>query len=166
MPVPGGRGVRLAREEQAYSILEQQLPANPGDDLIDALPRLQICKNEWLYAAHDSRITIHHSKVGADVWRQVRFVDYEQIGARDSRAALARHFIPSCDIDDVNRGVNEFGTETGGQIVPAAFKKQDLESGESLLHFGNGVEIDRCIFSYRGVRASACLHSNNAAGGK
>jgi len=49
---------------------------------------LQIGKDERFCTSHYPRITIHHIQVGADIRRQIRFVDHQQVGTRRATASM------------------------------------------------------------------------------
>src|SRR5215469_14973755 len=48
------------------SLFEEEFPADPVDDFIDAVASLQIRKDDRLRTPHDLRITVHDFEVGAD----------------------------------------------------------------------------------------------------
>ena len=77
-------------------------------------------------AAHAAGIARHHVEVGADERRQVGLVDDEQVGLRDSRAALARNLVAARHVDHVDREVGELAAELRREVVAAAFDEQEL----------------------------------------
>src|SRR5262245_13741847 len=86
-------------------------------DLIDTLTTLQIGKNERALCAHSQRIRFHYLKVCADQRSQIDLVDDEKIGARNTRAALARYFFTCCDVDHIDRQIGQLGTEGCRKII-------------------------------------------------
>ena len=84
------------------------------DDFIHADSMLDLRKHERPVAPHRARVALHHSEVRADGGREVGFVDDEQVGLRDSRAALARDFVASGDVDYINRIIGQFPAEMRG----------------------------------------------------
>src|SRR4029453_7956288 len=80
-------------------------------DAIDTFAVFQICKNERPLDPHSQRIRFHHLKVRSYQRSQIYLVDDEKIGARNTRAALARYLFAFCDLDDVDSKVGQLGAE-------------------------------------------------------
>src|SRR3989442_9959600 len=93
MSEPCVRAVRHPPEQRAYSVFEEYVPPDPCRNFVDAMASLQIGKDERFCTPHHPRITIHHIQVGAHIRRQIRFVDHQQGGTRESRATFVWHFI-------------------------------------------------------------------------
>ena len=74
-----------------------------GADLLDPPPVPQPGEQERAVAAHAPRVPLHDLERGADMRRQVRLVDDQQVGASDRRAALARDLLAGGDVDDIDR---------------------------------------------------------------
>src|SRR5437763_450449 len=104
------------------------------------------------------------TSIGTDVRRQVDLVDDEQVRARDARSALARDLLPLRHVDDVDRRVDELGTEGGGQVVAAALHQQQVKRRESPQQLADGFEVDGRVLADRGVRTAARLDADDALG--
>ncbi len=59
-----------------------------SDDVVEALSDLQIAHDEGPRAAHALGVALHHSERGADIGREIDFVDDQQVRARDAGAAF------------------------------------------------------------------------------
>ncbi len=77
---------------------------------------------KFVLDAHSQRIRFHHLKVRSYQRSQIYLVDDEKIGARNTRAALARYLFAFCDIDDVDGKVGQLGAEGCLDLVAARRK--------------------------------------------
>ncbi len=59
---------------------------------------------------------------------QIDLVNDQQIRARNSGSTLARYFVSTRYVDDVNRNVDQFGAEHGGKVVAAALDENEFET--------------------------------------
>src|SRR5262249_8886214 len=145
---------------------EKEIPADPGDDVIDAVAGLEIGKHERFRPTHHPGVALHYAQVCADMGCKVDLIDHEEVGACDAGTSFPRYLIAAGNIDDVNGCVNQFGAETGRKIVATAFEEQDVQVWKSLPHLRDRVEIDRRIFAYGRMRASAGFDADDAIDGK
>lgn len=103
---------------------EQDISFDPGDHLWNPFAALEIGADEWTILAHFSGITAHHGEIGPNGGGELDLIDHQQIGAGDPWSPLARNFITSRHIDDVDRHINQLRTEGSGRIVTTALHKQ------------------------------------------
>ena len=90
----------------------------------------QIGHHKWTVGAHLSCIAFHDIERSTDIWRQVDFVDDEQIALRDSGAPFAGDFVPFSHVDHEDVGVGELPRETRRQVIAAGLDDDHLELGE------------------------------------
>src|SRR5260370_11842227 len=93
---------------------------------------LEVGKDEWPFAAHAPRVTLHHLQRSFHVRCQVNFVDDQQVGAGDARTAFARDFVAPRNIDHVDKHVHQFRAESGGQVVATALAENEFKSRHAL----------------------------------
>ena len=79
----------------------------------------------------------------------------------DAGTAFSRDFVPARHVDDVDGTVHQLGTETGREVIPAAFDEDDIEVGKPLREAPNGILVERCVLAYGGVWTSARFHTDN-----
>lgn len=132
-----------------------------SDDLIEPNAVLHLREDVGAAAAHLLRIPIHHGKISANRGSEVGLVDYQEIGLRDAWTAFARDFVPTRDVDDLDRVVRQFATEAGGQIVAAGFEQENVRA-EAAMQFFERHEVGRNVFANGGVRTATRLHRANA----
>src|SRR5690606_37756669 len=111
------------------------------DDAVHAFAGLQVREDEGPLIAHFRGVSGHHLERGADVRRQIRFVDDEQIRAGDTRAALAGDLVAGGDVDDVERQVAEIGAEGRREVVAAALHEHQVQIGKAPGQLGDGVQV-------------------------
>src|SRR5262245_33967857 len=121
---PGGRAIPPLREDR---LLVQQLPPNPRDDLFQACAALQVREDKWPLAAHQPRVARHDVEARADMRGEVDLVDHEEIRTRDAGTPFARDLVAARDVDDVNRCVDQLGTEASCKIVATRLQKYDVQ---------------------------------------
>src|SRR5437773_2284683 len=143
---------------------QQEVVADPGEDRIDSLTRLEVCEHEGAPAAHPARVALHDGQVGADVRCQVDLVDEEQVRAHDAGPALARDLLALRDVDDVDRGVHELGAERRGQIIAAAFDQEQVELGKFPHEKMRRLKVHGRVFPDRRVGAAARLDADDPRG--
>ncbi len=91
MRVPAAAIGRMSINECAPRTFRRlQFFFQPLEDAVKAHVLSEIGEQERPRASHLARVAIHHFQRGADVRSQINFVDHQEIGSRDSRAALAR----------------------------------------------------------------------------
>src|SRR5258706_6765772 len=91
-PVRGGRGPARREARWQSCRLEQYLPANPVDHIIQSVAEFEIGEDDRLAVADGCRIAGHDPEIRADVRRKIDLVDDEEIAARDAGAPFARYF--------------------------------------------------------------------------
>ena len=139
-----------------------------GDDFGEAALGFEIGHDERLEAfgggAHAGGVGVHDVQVGAHVGGEVGFVDDEEIAFGNARAAFARDFFASCNVDHVDGEVGQFGAEGGGQVVAAAFHKHHIGVGKFFQHAVDGFKVDGGIFADGRVGATASFDAHDAIG--
>ena len=93
------------------SVFQQDIVANPGNDLRHALFLHEIREQKWPRSAHFLRVALHDAEVSTDIGGSILLVDDEQVGTRDARAALARNLVAFRYIDDKDCGIGQFRAE-------------------------------------------------------
>src|SRR5581483_10522841 len=83
-------------------------------------------EEEGAVASHPGGVPPHDFQVRSDGSGEVGFVDNEQVGLGDARAAFARDFVAASDVNDVNSVIGQFAAEMGGQVVAPGFKQQNV----------------------------------------
>src|SRR6185503_1315053 len=111
--------VNLATAPLRRRFLQSAFFDHKGCDLVYPLTALQIRKDERSFPAHSQRVRFHYLKVRAYQGSQINFVDHQEIGACDARAALARYFFSFSNIDHIDRQVLQLGAEGCSEIVAA-----------------------------------------------
>ena len=107
----------------------------------------------------------HHLRhVDADVGREVGLVDDEEVGAPDTRAALASDIAAARDIQDEDLRVDQSGRERRCQVVAAGLDEHDVERREVPLEVFGGEQVGGDVIADRGVRARAGLDGADALG--
>src|SRR5713101_2816923 len=104
----------------------------PCENGVQARTILEVGEDEWTFAAHAPRVTLHHFQRSSHVRCQVNFVDDQQIGAGDAWTTFARDFIASRNIDYVDKHVHQFRAESGGQVIATALDKNEFKSRQAL----------------------------------
>src|SRR5262249_26047285 len=143
-----------------------QLPPNPRDHLRQAYAALEIREHERPIAAHQLGVARHDFEAGADVRGEIDLVDHEEIRACHARTAFARDLVAAGYVDDIDRRVDQLGTEAGRQIVAAGLQKHDVEIGVPLRQLFERVKVHRRILADRRMRTSARLDADDAIVGQ
>ncbi len=94
----------------------------------------------------------------------VDFVDDQQVGFGDARAAFAGDFVAGGDVDDVQGEVGQFRAEGGGEVVAAGFHQHQFQVGVAALQVVDGREIHGSVFADGCVGAAAGFHAEDAVG--
>lgn len=123
---------------------------------------LHVGKDEGACTAHAGGIAIHHLEIDLDERRQILLVDDEKVGFSNAGAALARDFLALAYRDHVDGDIGEIGRKGCRQIVAAGFDENDIKIRKPLVQAGNGLQIDRRIFTDGRVRAAARFDADNA----
>src|SRR5215510_9156041 len=98
----------MAQQAILPALLPQSaLVLDETGDGVDALARAQIAEHEGTRSAHALGVALHDRERSADVGREIDFVDHEQVGTRDARAAFGRNLVAGGDVDDIERQVRE-----------------------------------------------------------
>ena len=136
----------------------------PGD-FVHTHSVFDLGEDKWAISPHPLGITSHNTKVGADGWRQIGFVNDQEIGLRDARAAFAGNLVSTRNINDLNRVIGQFAAETGRQVIPARFQEQKVgvESGLKILE---RERVGGDIVPDGGVRAAPGFDRPNAFRGQ
>lgn len=134
-------------------------------DFVHTHSMFDLGEDKWAVSAHLFGVTSHNGEVGADGWSQVGFVNDEEIGLRDARAAFAGNLVSARNINDLNRVIGQFAAETGGQVIPARFQKQKVgtEFGLKILQ---SEQVGGDIVPDGGVRAAPGFDRSNAFRGQ
>src|SRR5882724_560905 len=148
---------RPVRPGDGASGLEEELVPDPVHHELGAGPVPEIGEDKGPVSSHALGVPLHHAEVGADIGREVDFVDHEKVGACDAGAALARDLLPFCHVDDVDGRVHELGAEGRREVVTAALDEQHLERRESAHELVHGFQIDGGVLAYRRMGAAARL---------
>lgn len=111
------------------------------------------------------RVVSHHLQVGAHSPGQVGLVDDQQIGAGDSRAALAGHLVAARDVDNEGLVVDESAAEGGGEVVAAAFDEHQVQGRKGAFQVFDGFDVGGDVVPYGGVRTAAGLDGAHPLGG-
>src|SRR6516165_2935394 len=136
----------LAFDHSAFIVaLQPTLVLDETGDGVDALAGAQIAEHEGTRAAHAPGVALHDRERGADVGREIDFVDHEQVGTRDARATFGRNLVASGDVDDVERQVRELRRKCRGQVVAPGFDQNEIE------HFEGNFFADDTAFSQLGL---------------
>ena len=147
---------------------EHALGFDVGDDFGQAGLGFEVGHDEGFEAfgggAHAGGVGMHHIEVGADVGGEVGFVDDEEVALGDARAAFAGDFFAGGDVNDVDGEVGEFGAESGGEVVPAAFNEHHVGIGKFFKHAVDGFQVDGSVFANGGVRTATCFNAHDAIG--
>ena len=171
MPLLDGQRPLNAAAGHVAGILESVRMPDPGgvlpgveevvDDGIDADAVANLGEQERSPAPHLLGIAGHHVEIGPHRHREVGLVDHQQIALGDSGAALARDLVATRHVDDLNRVVGEFATETGGEIVATGLQQEQIRM-ELVVQILQGLKIGRDVFADGGMRTSAGFHGANA----
>ena len=127
---------------------------------------MRLAKTNGRSPSGGARVARHDVEARAHERRQIDLVDDEQIRSRDAGAALARDLVAARDINHINGGVHKLRAETRGEVVAAAFEKNQIEMGMALRQFVERVEVQRRVLANRGVRTAAGLHAQDAIRGQ
>src|SRR6516164_7351702 len=141
--------------------LQPTLVLDEMGDRVHTLARAQIAEHEGTRAAHALGVALHDRERGADVRREIDFVDHEQVGARDARAAFGWNLVASGDVDDVKRQVGELRRKGRRQVVAAGFDQNEIKRRKFFLHLCDRGEIDGGVLADRGVRTAAGLDAGD-----
>ncbi len=95
------------------------------------------------------------------MWREIDFVNHQQIGPRDSRPAFAGDLVATRDVDDVDERIHEFGTKCGREIITSALDENQLQAGMCTLQCSDGIQVHRGIFSDRRMRTPSGLDAQH-----
>jgi hypothetical protein len=125
-------------------------------DSLDSNSIFHLGKNERAITAHFSAIPLHDGQVCSDGFRQIRFIDHQQVALRDSRTAFAGDLVSSRNVDHL---------ETGREIVSAGFNQEKLRLEEAM-QILQREQIRRNILADGRVRATSGLDSPDAFTGK
>src|SRR5438094_2574758 len=101
-------------------------------DLRDAHFVRALSEHDGTITSHPPGVARHDREIGADLWRKVRLVDYQQVRLRDAGAALARHLVAAGHVDHVDGVVGQLAAVLGGQVVASALDEEELRP--DLLH--------------------------------
>src|SRR4051812_16980650 len=127
-------------------------------DLRDSLPMGALCEHDGAGTSHPPSVGLHYRKICADQRREVGLVDHEEVRQRDPGPALARHLVPSGDVDHIDGVVGELAAVLRGEVVAAALDEEKLGGGPHLLHqLFESEEVVADVLANGGVRAAAGL---------
>src|SRR4051812_22108431 len=127
-------------------------------DLRDSLPMGALCEHDGAGTSHPPSVGLHYRKICADQRREVGLVDHEEVRQRDSGPALARHLVPSGDVDHIDGVVGELAAVLRGEVVAAALDEEKPGGGPHLLHqLFESEEVVADVLADGGVRAAAGL---------
>ena len=90
----------------------KEQPANRlglGGDLGHACAVSQGAELERTACAHPGGVPLHHAQIGANMGREVSFIDDQHVRAGDRGATLAGDFLTRCHVNDIERDVCQFG---------------------------------------------------------
>lgn len=76
-------------------VCEQAVGFDKGNDVVKAFAGVHIAEKKGFVATHPRAVTRHHFQRGANQWRKVGFIDYQQIGFGDARPTFAWDFFPA-----------------------------------------------------------------------
>jgi hypothetical protein len=133
------------------------------DDFRDTDSILDLRENKRAIAAHLFCVTLHHLQVGSHCLGQICFVDHEQVGLCNPRAAFARNLITARDINDLNGVVSQLAAEAGGEVITARLDEQNCRV-KLAVEFFQREKVRRYVFADRGMRAATCLDGANTLG--
>lgn len=126
-----------------------------------------VAEDDGAVAAHFFAVAFHDLEAGADDLGEVDFVDDEEVGLGDTRAAFAGDFVAAGDVDDVDGEVGEFAGVVGGEVVAAGFDEEEFEAVVEANHeLFEGVDVDGDVFANGGVGAAAGFDAEDAVGGE
>jgi hypothetical protein len=66
-------------ERSSHGLFEQQFLPDPGDNTIDSFACFKVSEDERLGTAHQFGVPVHYRQIRADMWRQIRLVDHQQV---------------------------------------------------------------------------------------
>src|ERR1700730_6199619 len=93
---------------------------------------------------------------------EIRFVDANQVGIGDTRAALARNLVTGADVDHTDPPVHKLAGEGGGEIVSSRLDEYHLDLRLLLHQVQHRGVVDRDIITNGGVRAPTRSHTDDA----
>src|ERR1700674_5755720 len=147
-PQPGGVGMASCTLEKRHH-------------RIHALPCPAVGEHERPTLANQLRIPTHHVQVRADVWREVNFVDHQEVGEDQARAPFARYLVASRDVDDIEVEVDQLRAESQRQVVAAALDEREIGQWKAGVKLGQRRQVHRRILANGSVRARTGLNADH-----
>ncbi|HZO56638.1 MAG TPA: hypothetical protein VFB63_28270 [Bryobacteraceae bacterium] len=124
------------------------------DDFLDADGVLDLCENEGAGPTHSAGVASHDIEVGADGLGEIGFIDDKQVTLRDARAAFARNFVATRNVDNLDGEVGELAAEARGEIVAAGFDEEQV-GVELAMEFFQGEQVGGDVLANGRVGAAA-----------
>src|SRR5579871_32926 len=139
---------------------------HPCDYLVHTNLTAEVREEERPFAAHLARVALHYLQRSTNVRCEINLVDDEQIGPLDPRSAFPRNLVPFRHINDINPDINQLRAERRTQVIASALHKNQLQTRYRLFEFRDSLQIHRCIFPYRRVRARPGFNTADPFDGK
>ena len=146
--------------------LEHTRSLNEGGDFGEAKAILEIAHHKWAIPSHFSGISFHDFQRSADVWSEVNLVNDQKVGFGDAWSSFAGDFFPTGHINDINRQIGKFRTESRGQVIAARLNKYNVGIWVPFQHPIDGFQIDRRVLANGRVWAPSGFNSENPFGRK
>lgn len=118
---------------------------------------------------HPAGIPLHHGQIRAHGLSQVALIHHQQIAARDTGPALARHLIPARDINHIDDEIGQLARVVGRQVIAAGLDEEQIRAGGRV---GGAVQrLERLqvggdVLAHGGVRAAAGFDGADARRGE
>ena len=94
--------------------------------------------------------------------RKIDLVDHQEVRSRNAGSTLPWNLVARGHIDDVDREIDQLGTERCAEVVAAAFDNHEIEVWKLAIESVDCREIHRSVFPDCSMWASARFDANNA----
>ncbi len=120
-------------------------------------------KDDRAAATHRVRVALHHPEVRPYGFRQICFVDDQQIGLSNAGPAFAWNLDTASDVNHIDAEVGQLAAEMGGEIAAARLDQKQFGVIEGM-EFLECQQVPGDVFTNSGMRAPAGLDRADASG--
>src|SRR5438128_1205122 len=141
---------------------EEEGLTNPLGDGVHTGAILEVREDVRFPSANTPGVSLHDFETGTYGGSEVDFVDDQKSGVGDPWSAFSRNLVALGNINHVDRSINQFWTERGSQVVPAAFDQEQVKIRKAAQQHRASFEVDRSILRDRRMRTSTRRYSNDS----
>jgi hypothetical protein len=94
--------------------------------MVHAISMLHRAKDRRAALSNLARIALHNAQISTHSLCQINLVNNQQVTARNTWSAFARHFVSASDVNYVDNVVSELARVVGSEIVTAGLDEEEI----------------------------------------